>query len=307
MKVRLVVLLMICSQQLFAQQFIPLWPDGRKPNFNGKPVTDSIFNERIVRVATPGMYCFPVGQAENTGTAVLICPGGGYARLSHIYNGFNLARWYNTQGIAAFVLIYRLPHQTDLVNRELAPLQDAQRAMKVLRSQAGEWNLVPGRTGVMGTSAGGHLAAQLANATEDVSKINDALDTISYRPDFAVLLSPVITLGEYAHVGSRNNLLGNNASPALIKKYSLENGVTGRNPATFIVHAGNDSTVKVQNSLFYYTSLLQHHVPASYHVFPQGAHSIRVVENPGSADLWTSLLSAWLKEMKLLVPVPFKG
>ncbi|MBN8782321.1 MAG: alpha/beta hydrolase [Terrimonas ferruginea] len=307
MKVRLVVLLLILCQQVVAQEFIPLWPDGRKPNFNGKPVTDSIFNERIVRVGTPGVYCFPVAQAENTGTAVLICPGGGYARLSHIYNGFNLAKWYNTQGISAFVLIYRLPHQTDLVNRELAPLQDAQRAMKLLRSQADKWKLIPGRTGVMGTSAGGHLAAQLANATEDVSKIKDALDTVNYRPDFAVLLSPVISLGEYAHVGSRNNLLGNNASPALIKKYSLENGVTPRNPATFIVHASNDSTVRVQNSLFYYKSLLQQHVPASYHVFPQGAHSIRLVENPGSVDQWTNLLSAWLKEMKFLVPVPFKG
>ncbi|MDF2379832.1 alpha/beta hydrolase [Nostoc ellipsosporum NOK] len=307
MKVRLLVLLLASYQSLFAQQFIPLWPEGRKPNCNGRVVTDSIFNERIVRVGTPGIYCFPVPPAENTGTAVLICPGGGYARLSHIYNGFNLARWYNTQGISAFVLIYRLPHQTDLINRELAPLQDAQRAMKLVRSQSDKWKLAPGRIGVMGTSAGGHLAAQLANATEDASNIKDGLDTISYRPDFAVLLSPVITLGEYAHAGSRNNLLGNNASPASIKKYSMENGVSSHNPATFMVHASNDSTVKVQNSLLYYTALLQYGVPASYHVFPQGAHAIRIVENPGSVDQWTHLLSAWLKEMKFLVPVPFKG
>lgn len=301
-----VLFLLITCRQSFAQEFIPLWPEGRKPNFNGHAVTDSIYNERIVRVGTPGIYCYPVPQAENTGTAVLICPGGGYARLSHIYSGFNLAKWYNTQGISAFVLIYRLPHQADLLNREMVPLQDAQRAMKLLRSQAGRWKLNPERTGVMGTSAGGHLAAQLSNATEDISRINDALDTVSYRPDFAILLSPVITLGEYTHVGSRNNLLGNNASPALIKKYSTENSVTSRNPATFIVHASNDSTVKVQNSLMYYSELLQHRVPASYHVFPQGAHSIRLIENPGSVDQWTNLLVAWLKEMKLLVPVSFK-
>src|SRR3954464_3479235 len=114
MKKILLILALCCSVALHAQDFIPLWPKGKKPNFNGKIVTDSLYNERIWRVGTPGIYAFPVPKSENKGTTVLICPGGGYERLSHIYNGFQFARWFNAQGINAYVLIYRLPHQQDL-------------------------------------------------------------------------------------------------------------------------------------------------------------------------------------------------
>ena len=126
-----------------------------------KKITDSLYNERIWRVATPGIYAFIVPKAENTGTAVLICPGGGYERVSHLYNGFNIARWYNTIGVNAFVLIYRLPHQADLQQRQLAPLQDAQRAIRLIRKNSGQWNIITNKVGVMGTSAGGHVASTL--------------------------------------------------------------------------------------------------------------------------------------------------
>jgi acetyl esterase/lipase len=293
----------ICAN---AQSFIQLWPEGKKPNFNGKKITDSIYNERAWRVTQPGMYSFLANKDENNGTAVLICPGGGYERVSYVYNGFNLAKWYNSIGVNAFVLIYRLPHQQDLQQRELAPLQDAQRAIKIIRNNSAAWNLKPGKIGVMGISAGGHLATMLGTHLKDVSVINDPIDTVSVRPDFMVLLSPVITMGEYAHPGSKRNFLGADTTKAMIEEYSNELQVSSFTPPTFIVHAFNDKTVNVKNSLLFYQALTDKNINASIHVFPQGGHGIRMDNNPGSTDLWLELLGLWLKEMKFVEPLPFK-
>jgi acetyl esterase/lipase len=289
----------------YSQEFIPLWPEGRKPNFNGRKVTDTIYNDRIWRVGTPGMYAFVVPKSENKGTAVLICPGGGYERLSHLYNGFNLAKWYNSIGVNAFVLIYRLPHQQDLQQRYLAPLQDAQRAMRLIRQNAARWNILADKVGVMGTSAGGHLASMLGTR-EDVSQIADSVDKARYQPDFMILLSPVITMGPYAHAGSKRNLLGTDTSKAMIEKYSSELQVSASTPPAFIVHALNDSTVKVQNSLMFHNALIAAKINASLHVFPQGGHGIRLDDNPGSTDLWLELLERWLKEMGWVPPILFR-
>lgn len=289
-----------------SQEFIPLWPSGKKPNFNGKVVTDTVYNERIWRVGTPGMYAFVIGQQENTGSAVLICPGGGYERLSYIYNGFNLAKWYNSMGVNAFVLIYRLPHQKDLVQRELAPVQDAQRAMRMIRANAAKWNIKPDKVGVMGTSAGGHVAAMLGTHSTDESAIRDSLDKFSFRPDFMVLLSPVITMDKYAHPGSKRNFLGGDTTSAMIERYSNEMQVSAFTPPAFLVHAMNDSTVNVKNSLLFAEALTEKKVNVSLHIFPQGGHGIRMDANPGSTDLWLDLLEAWLKEMKFVEPLPFK-
>ncbi len=283
-----------------AQEFIPFWPKDHKINFNGKPVTDTIYNERMYRVGTPGIFTFKVDKEINKRAAVLICPGGGYERINYLYNGFNLARWYNTLGINAFVLIYRLPHQTDLVERELAPLQDAQRAMQIIRASAVEWGIAKNRIGVMGTSAGGHIASSLAISTENISSIGDPLDSISFHPDFMVLLSPVITMGKYAHPGSKRNLLGPDPTKEKMDKYSGELQVTATTPPTFIVHALNDSSVNVQNSVQFYTALLDNKINASLHVFPLGGHGIKLEDNPGSTELWLALLEAWLREKGII-------
>ena len=291
---------------LKAQDFTPLWPAGKKPNDNGKKITDTLYNERIWRVATPGIYSFPVPKSENTGTSVIICPGGGYERLSHIYNGFQFAKYFNSIGINVFVLIYRLPNQADLITRELAPLQDAQRAVRLVRANAAKWNLKPDKIGVMGVSAGGHVAAMLGTNEEDVSAVKDSLDAISFHPDFMLLLSPVISMGKYAHPGSKLRLLGADTSAAMINKYSNEMQVTPATPPAFIVHALNDSTVNVHNSLLFYNALLDKKVNASLHIFPQGGHGIRITENPGSTNLWLELMRLWMKETGFLTPVPFK-
>jgi acetyl esterase/lipase len=285
-----------------AQEFIPLWPEGKKPNSNGQVVKDSLYNERIWRVGTPGIYAFPVAKSENKGTSVLICPGGGYERLSHLYNGFNFARWFNTLGINAFVLIYRLPHQQDLRQRQVGPLQDAQRAMRLLRSNAARWNINPGKLGVMGVSAGGHVASTLGTQIGDVSSVRDSLDKVSYRPDFMILLSPVITMGSYTHPGSKKNFLGADTTKANIQRYSNELQVTSATPPAFIVHALNDSTVSVRNSLMFYDALLNNKVNASIHIFPQGGHGIKLVDNPGSTDLWLNLLELWMNESNFFAP-----
>lgn len=298
--------LLLCSASLHAQQFIQLWPDGKKPNSNGKKITDSIFNERIWQVATPGIYVLPVAKAENTGTAVLICPGGGYERVSYVYNGFNFAKWYNALGINIFVLVYRLPGQPDLIAKELGPLQDAQRAMRLIRARANEWNIKTDKIGVMGISAGGHVASTLGTHANDESAIKDSLDNYSYRPDFMVLLSPVITMGKMAHPGSKKLFLGTDTTKTMIEKYSSEMNVSAFTPPAFMVHALNDSTVKVQNSLLFYNALVDKKINASIHIFPQGGHGIRLDENPGFTELWTGLLELWLKETGFLKPIPFK-
>lgn len=306
---RLLIILFVfvtAIKSLRAQEFIPLWPKDKKPDFNGTIVTDTIYNDRIFRVGTPGIYAFKVNKEENKGTAVLICPGGSYERLSYLYNGFNLAKWYNTLGINAFVLIYRLPHQKDLQQRDIAPLQDAQRAMKIIKANAAAWGIQRNKVGVMGTSAGGHVASSLGTHETDMSNIADAYDTVSFRPDFMILLSPVISMGKYAHQPSKKNLLGPDPDAAAVERNSNELHVTASTPITFMVHALNDSTVNVQNSLLFYSALLEKKINASIHIFPQGGHGIKLVDNPGSTALWMNLLQLWLDEKGLIAPISKK-
>lgn len=296
----IVLLIISFGRELRAQEFMPLWPGGKMPNSRGLVIKDSVANERIYRVGTPGMYAFFPSAQENKGSAVMICPGGGYERLAYVTGGTQLAKWFNTMGVTAFVLIYRLPHSPDLVQREIGPLQDAQRAMRVVRSRAAEWRIKPEKIGVMGTSAGGHLAALLSTREDDVSAIRDSLDQISFVPNFMILVSPVISMGKFAHAGSRRFLLGENPSTELIEKYSLELQVTSRTPPTFLVGAFNDKSVPPANSLNFYDALLEKGVATSFHVFPQGGHAIGVGDNPGSTAFWTQLCEAWMRETGLI-------
>ena len=281
----------------FSQEFIPLWPPEKMPNSKGIEVQEIIINERILQVETPGMYAFFTSKEENNGSAVLICPSGGYHHLTYNLGGFQLAKWFNTIGMDAFVLIYRLPNSPDLTERQKAPLQDAQRAMRIIRARAGSWHIQTDKVGVMGSSSGGHVATTLATHQEDVSMIGDSLDIYPYDPDFQILISPVITMGTNRHQGSFEYLLGENPSEQLIEKYSNELNVTSSTSPCFLVHAGNDKSVSPMNSLMYFEALLKHQVPASLHIFPKGGHSIGLINNPGSTQLWSTLCEAWLKEM----------
>ena len=280
-----------------AQEFIPLWPDGKMPDSKGLQLKDSIVNERAYQVGVPGMYAFFPSMDDNCGTAVVIYPGGGYTHIALNLGGFQLAKWFNTLGVNAFVVKYRLPNSPDAVKRELAPLQDGQRALQIVRANAERWKIQKDKIGVMGASAGGHLAAWVGTAVEDITSLKDSIAMNSYKPDFMILVSPVIDMGEYAHKGSRESLLGKNPSDELINKYSPQNNVNAQTPPCFIADAFNDKTVRPINSLLFYQALLEHKVSTSFHVFPQGGHAINVNNTPGSTALWKELCEAWLKEM----------
>lgn len=300
----LIVILFLVSLPVSvgAQEFIPLWEKGKMPNSKGMELKDDIRNERIYQVARPGFYAFFPSRQENKGAAVLICPGGGYERLAYQISGMQLAKWFNTFGVSAFVLNYRLPNSPDLMQREIAPLQDAQRAMRVIRVNAEKWQIKPDKIGVLGTSAGGHLAANLGTATEDAAKINDELDKFSFAPNFMILISPVITMGKYTNATTKKNLLGANSSKELAEKYSLEKQVMATTPPSFIVHAADDKTVNPRNSLMFYNALLDKNISASLHVFPNGGHAIALRNNPGSTETWTNLCEMWLVEMNFIPP-----
>lgn len=293
-------LLLITTLAAQAQEFIPLYPKDSIPNSKGLMRKDSIANERIFRVATPGVYAFFPSSQDNKGAAVIICPGGGYERLAYVISGMQLAKWFNTMGISAFVLNYRLPNDPDLKDRAKGHVQDAQRAIKLVRSNAEKWNIKMDRIGIQGSSAGGHLATLAGTAAVDESKIGDKLDQVSARPDFMILVSPVIDMGRYVHKGSLKNLLGENPSADQLKKYSTQLQVTKNTPICFIADAFNDQAVDPHNSLIFYQALLENKVQSALHVFPQGGHAIALRNNPGSTEMWTSLCEKWMLEMNLI-------
>lgn len=289
----------MCTQA-GAQEFIPLWPAGNMPDSKGMQLTDSISNERIHRVGTPGIYAFFPSQQENKHTAVLICPGGGYERLAYIMSGTQLAKWFNTLGISAFVINYRLPTSPDLKDKADGPLTDAQRALKYIRAHAATWQIDTAKIGIMGTSAGGHLATMAGTAQKDLSNISDSSDRFSFKPNFMILVSPVIDMGTYAHKGSRKNLLGADPDQKSIEGYSPQLHVNATTPPAFIVHAFNDKSVNPQNSLLLYEALLKNNISSALHIFPQGGHAIALRSNPGSTHYWPDLCEAWLTETGFL-------
>lgn len=278
-----------------AQTFYPIW-NNNMPNSKGITVKDSIANERVYQVGTPGVYVFEPSKAENKKTAVLIIPGGGYARLAYQISGWQLAKWFNTFGVTAFVLNHRMPQSPDVIVGYQAPLEDAQRAMRYIRFHAADYGIDIDKVGVMGCSAGGHLSACLSTFSEDWGTGGDTLDKESFRPDFTILISPVISMREMAHKGSRDNLLGRDPSPELLHQFSCDERVINQTPPAFIVHATDDRSVSSLNSILYYTALKRVDIKkTTLHVFPEGGHSIALRNNPGTTNQWPILAEEWLE------------
>ena len=263
---------------------IPLWPDGA-PGALGKEPKD-----------IPTITVFLPSPELATGAAIIVCPGGGYSGLSSVYEGSDYARWLNEQGIAGIVLKYRLGSAG---YRHPRMLEDAARAMRLVRSKAAEWKLDPKRIGIMGSSAGGHLASTLM--THFDSGKPDATDPIereSSRPDLGILCYPVITMSDATHAGSRENLLGKNPSSELIEELSNERHVTKETPPCFIFHTSDDSTVPVENSLAFAAALRKARVPFELHVFEHGHHGIGLGSHkydPAQWHPWTKDCRLWLK------------
>lgn len=276
---------------------IPLWPEGQVPNFISSNVEEksNVDDKGILRISgvtVPSMSVYLPEKSKATGAAVLICPGGGYAILAASHEGSDLARWFNERGIAGIVLKYRLPNQKAMTRQHEVPLADAMQAMKLIRKNASGWSIDTDKIGVMGFSAGGHLASTLSTHYHRGEKGTDEA-----KPDFSILMYPVVTFSQVnTHIGSRKNLLGPDSSAALVKYYSNELQVDEKTPPAFLVHSEDDKTVPVENSINYYLALKKYKIPAEAHFYPEGGHGYGLrTEGKGSLAGWPQALEVWLR------------
>lgn len=274
---------------------IPVWKNIpgaiESKDYNEEIKRDSEGNvSGVNKVSVPTITTF--FAEKSNGTAVIICPGGGYGHLAINKEGYKVAQWLNTLGISAFVLKYRLPNDLIMKEKSIAPLQDVQEAVRIVRRNAEKWHIDPNKIGVMGFSAGGHLASTAATHYDD--KVYEVADKISAHPDFSILIYPVISMQEgITHMGSRNNLLGEKASAESIDKYSNEKRVDANTPKTFLVHATDDKAVPVENSINYYLALKQNKVPAEMHIYENGGHGFGLgIE--GTNKYWPKDCENWL-------------
>lgn len=270
---------------------IDLWPEG-VPGLRADATPEKIEDHRASNVHHPYVEVFPAPADKAVGTAVIICPGGSYMRLSIENEGSLIAARLNAVGVTAFVLHYRLVEYG-----HPAPLRDVLRAIRLIRSRAGEFGIHPNRIGVIGASAGGHLAASAATLFNDpAGKTGAELDAVSARPDFAALLYPVITMKDpFVHAGSRKALLGATPSPEAIEHMSLEQHVTKGTPPTFIVSTEEDKTVPVENTLMYYQALRTAGVNAELHVWPKGPHGFGMRQDLPGPSSWTDRCEEWMR------------
>ena len=298
----LLLSLVLSTSGISAQEeTLPLWPNGIP---NSRESTEKVISEKgeihwIKNVQNPDIAVFLPTRQHATGQAVVICPGGGYSGLAYDWEGTDIAKWLNSKGIAAMVLKYRLPNSASVEVSYKAPLQDVQRAMKLVRANAEKWNIDKNKVGVMGFSAGGHLAATLGTQFDHEDAFQkDAIDSLSARPDFMVLVYPVITMkSEYTHQGSRNSLLGENPSGEFVKKFSNELQVKTNTPPTFIIHATDDDAVPVENALLFYKALKEKNIYSEMHIYPEGGHGFSLGLGKGYLQTWPDRLYDWLKHL----------
>ena len=284
MKIKSLLALLLLSLTAMAQEKIMLYPEGAT-DCNELTVPESYRDpEFIVNISQPRMLVFPAAKEKANGTAVLICPGGGYSGVSQIKEGEEFARWFNEMGISAFVLYYRMPNgHTEI------PLRDAQKAMSIIRERAKEWNIKKSRIGIMGFSAGGHLASTVGTHCKNKAE----------RPAFMILGYPVVTMdAKLTHGGSRTNLLGKNPTEEMVKRYSNELQVTKKTPPTFIVHAKDDGAVPIANSENLAKALEANNVPVKLVVYDKGGHGFGMRRKDIPVKEWPEELRKWMREMK---------
>ena len=279
MKKFLSISIMLFSATLFAQKPIEIkvWPNGA-PNSNGITTAEKQIDEsRVSDVTVPTLTIYRA--AKPNGMAIVACSGGGYVRLATAHEGHDMAAWFNAQGITYAVLKYRMPNTHHDV-----PLSDALQAIRIMKQHAEEWGY--NKVGIMGSSAGGHLASTAAtHFTEDS------------RPDFQILFYPVVSMVNPTHQGSKDNLLGKTPSQEMLNLYSNEKQVTPQTPPAFIMHSSDDKAVPVSNSIDYYTALVKNGVSASLHIYPIGGHGWGFRDNFIYKRQWTGELEKWLREI----------
>ncbi|WP_281540631.1 alpha/beta hydrolase [Maribacter aestuarii] len=289
----------VCAQDTI----IPLWPKDKIPNrieSNEKEEHKRNGILRISKVQEPTLEVFLPAKQNTTGEAMLIFPGGGYQILAYDWEGTDIAKFLNGKGVTGIVVKYRLPSSISQVDKHLVPLMDAQRALRIVRNMAPEFHIDVTKIGILGFSAGGHLAATLGtHFNEEVYAPLDEIDEESARPDFMALGYPVISFGSKTHSGSKNNLLGENPSTDLVTYFSNEKQVTPNTPPTFLFHASDDEGVPVENSLLFYRALNDKGVSATLHVYPKGGHGFSLARKDKYLRGWTERMFEWMEALDL--------
>lgn len=292
---------MFIAGLLNAQQIIPLYDNGIP---NAKPCDaiqhefiDSTWNRNglliVNNIIKPALALYTPAVEKSNGTAVLICPGGGYGVVAAGHEGADVAKAFNDIGITAFVLYYRLPNDACMTNKAFVPLMDAQQAMYIIRKNAKQYGISENKVGIIGFSAGGHLAASASVHFNDA--VRKELAGFNLRPDFSILVYPVISFSDsIGHIGSRDNLIGKNPDKKMIHYFSNEEMVTSKTPPAFLVHASDDDGVKPDNSILYYQALLKKNVSAEMHLYQHGGHGFGL-NNTSTTDQWFQRCANWLK------------
>ena len=295
----------LLTMNLIAQpKVVKLWPDGIPGSKNDPAYVENIVTAdgRVTRannVVTPDLTVFLPDPAKANGAAVLICPGGGYGTLAFDHEGNAIAKWLNDNGIAGIILKYRLPSDRIMTDKSIGPLQDAQQAMRVIRRNAAAWKIDPKKVGVIGFSAGGHLASTIS--THYADKVYEVTDNVSARPDFSLLIYPVVTMDTtFTHRGTRNNLIGLDPTEKNVFLFSNEKQITADSPPAFLVHSSDDNAVPVKNSIGYYMGLQKNKIPTELHIFQKGGHGYGLSPNGGTESSWPDLCIRWLKAMGLI-------
>lgn len=300
MKTALCALMLFSAATIARAQEKPmlLYPDG-VPNAKPTPKTYVEKNDKdwITKVSIPTITPYFPAKGTANGAAIVIFPGGSYAGLASAHEGRAIGEAFASFGVTAFVVKYRLPSDSIMVNKTIGPLQDAQQAVITVRRNAAKWGINPNKIGIIGFSAGGHLASTEGTHFDKV--LVDDKDNTSARPDFMMLIYPVISFGPVAHVGSRENLAGKTPSEDIINLYSNEKQVTANTPPAFLIHAQDDDVVPVENSLLFYEACLKAKVKAEMHLFEEGGHGFGLVDSK-SKNRWIDWAKNWLIENRVL-------
>lgn len=291
----------ILSVSSNAQQYtLPLW-ESEMPNHDEKGIKETLILEEngflVARdIQNPDIAVFLPSKMNATGEAVIICPGGGYQVIVYNWEGTDIAKALNAKGIAAIVLKYRLPISDDHIIKHKSALMDAQRAMRTVRFNAEKWNIDHDKIGIMGFSAGGHLAGSLSTHYDNGNQNSkDSIETMSCRPDFSVLVYPVVSSEEdVTHLGSRNNLIGENPTQELLDDFSNDKNVTKDTPPAILFHSSDDDVVPVKNSILYYEALQAKGVFSELHVYSYGGHGFSLAIGKGHLSSWIDRCSDWI-------------
>ena len=301
MKYLLITLLFLCSGISAQDSKTPIYP-GVMPCASNLPiqkVTNSISIKE--RISSPQLWYYPTDKSIQNAPAVLVLPGGGYQNLAFKKEGTDVAEWLNTLGINAFVLMYRTPYWESASCKKEIPISDAKQAMRIIRFRASEWNINPNKIGVLGFSAGGHLAATLSTQFDYGKNTRNKRDSVSSRPDFSILVYPVISMIDaYTHKGSKQSLLGINPTNEELIAFSNELQVKTDTPPAILIHASNDMAVIAENSIMYYKALLEKNIPAALHIWEDGGHGFGLDQAKGSVKSWSKITQEWFLQRGII-------